>query len=109
MAVTSASQKLVAAERAVEITTAYCIADAGGNVFDPASVALFSVVEELAGSLFAAITPDEKAAAKKAFTQTIISMASISSALLNDIASRYDVGPFEILSGLATELYGSLT
>lgn len=107
MTVTSASQ-MGGAERAVGIVTAYCAATEGLNVDPFSGDALFDIIDELIRGVQQASTVADRMAARLAVTRTFMAMASISAALLANCADLHEIDKFEMLSGLARELYGSL-
>ena len=103
MAVTSASLKTAGVERAVAIFTAYCASQSLGT-----EDALFGIVGEIVAAIREATTPEEAGEAQRALARTFIAMAGIMNALLVDCAYQRDMDEFDILSGLAQELYRSI-
>lgn len=89
MAVTSASTQTRGVETAMAIVTAFC--SAGPD--DMAGRVCCELVDELD---------------KESFGPTVEVMAAIIEALLRSAAERYDVDPFDVLSGIGAQLYGSI-
>lgn len=96
MAVTEQSGSLTAIERGVGLLTAIFVYDEDAD--EGAEEAFYSTVKEM--------VPDEESS--EAVALALIAIASICGPLLDHCAACYEMDKYELLQGMAQELYRSL-
>lgn len=98
-------------QRAFGIITAFCASidyDEGDDIDPESGEVLFDILYDLHHAIQVARTESEQDLAETAFAETIIAMASITNSLLNQMSLVKQMDKFDLIPGMAQELYGSV-